>query len=75
MAGESEDRMTRPITDAEVEAVARAFCKCMGFDPEMFGTYAITDQGEPRTVKAWELHTGAAREAIAWRLAVNEVIG
>jgi hypothetical protein len=55
-----------PLSDAAVEAVARAFCKRMGLPP---------DRKMPGDLLGWEMHTVAAREAIAMRLAVDEVLG
>ncbi len=57
-------------TDAAVEAVARAFCKRMGLDPDGWvpGAY-------DRNLKQWEFRRQDAREAIAMHLALKEVLG
>ena len=55
-----------PMRGASVEAVARAFCKRMGLDPdEMVGL------GYPRWI-GWR---EKAREVIAMHLAIKEVLG
>jgi hypothetical protein len=67
--------MTRPITDAEVEAVARAYCLRMAQDPDGKTNLMTTKGVIYWTGPKWEAHKEDARRAIAWRLAVNEVIG
>jgi hypothetical protein len=54
-----------PISDASVEAVARAFCKRMGLDPD-YGSGSW---------KQWLDYRARAREAIAMHLALKEVLG
>ncbi len=54
-----------PMSDATGEAVARAFCNRMGMDPD-----------EQRDgFRLWHYERPRAREAIAMRLAVREVLG
>ncbi len=60
--------MTEKIDDATVEAVARAFCRRMGLDPDELAY-------PPLTRKHWEGWKRQAREAIAMRLAIEEVMG
>ncbi len=57
------------MTEAQVEAVARAYCRRMGMDPDakITGTNCCY----------WELHLDAARDAIserAMREALDEVL-
>ncbi len=60
--------MTDKIDDATVEAVARAFCRRMGLDPD-----------EPWNMSRenlnWHMKRSQAREAIAMRLSIEEVMG
>ncbi len=56
------------MTDAAVEAVARAFCKRMGLDPD-------APAYPPLTRKHWEGWKRQAREAIDMHLAVKDVLG
>ena len=63
---QNEAAADRAMYDATVEAVARAFCKRMGLAP---------DRKMPGDLLGWEMHTVAAREAIAMHLAVQEVLG
>jgi CelD/BcsL family acetyltransferase involved in cellulose biosynthesis len=57
-----------PMSDAAVEAVARAFCKRMGLDPDI--TRGVRGKS-PR----WRLYETRAREAIVMHLALKEVLG
>jgi len=66
-----------PLSDATVEAVARAYCKRMGLDPDEGGcllpgnpSFDVAYYG-PR----WQQVAQDARKAIAMRLAVDEVLG
>ncbi len=66
-----------PMSDAAVEAVARAFCKRMGLDPDEGGcllpgnsSFDVAYYG-PR----WQQVAQDAREAIAMSLALKEVLG
>ncbi len=56
-----------PMSDATVEAVARAFCKRMGLDPDA--------RLYPDSPQLWEFRRENAREAIAMHLAVQLVLG
>jgi hypothetical protein len=57
-----------PLSDATVEAVARAYCKRMGLDPDE------RIRGTLDSLKWWR-YTDRARAAIIDRLAVDEVLG
>ncbi len=66
-----------PMSDAAVEAVAWAFCKRMGLDPDEGGcllpgnpSFDVAYYG-PR----WQQVAQHAREAIAMQLALKEVLG
>ncbi len=68
--------MTEKIDDATVEAVARAFCRRMGLDPDEVVSWEWRSPEEPECpVREWECHQDQAREAIAMRLAIEEVMG
>ncbi len=58
-----------PMSDATVEAVARAFCKRMGLDPDE-GYSPYDHDSTPH----WQRCASRAREAIAMHLAVQEVM-
>lgn len=58
-----------PLSDAAVEAVARAFCKHMGLDPDVWYRPGDKDQREE-----WRRHAHKARKAIAMHLALKEVL-
>lgn len=49
-----------------LEAVARAFCKRMGLDP---------DELMPMETPRWQVYRHSARHHIAMHLAVKEVLG
>jgi hypothetical protein len=58
-----------PMSDAAVEAVARAFCKRMGLDPDE----VVDVVGKMELpVLEWGNHVGRAREAIAMHLAMKD---
>jgi hypothetical protein len=56
-----------PMSEAAVEAVARAFCKRMGLDPDDAWQINLND-------RVWHHYRDRAREAIAMHLAVKEVL-
>ncbi len=65
-----------PMSDAAVEAVARAFCKRMGLDPDEVVGWEWKSPEEPECpVYEWECRQDEAREAIAMHLALKEVLG
>ncbi len=67
-----------PMSDATVEAVARAFCKRMGLDPDANLVAPLAPVGRDarqRATAQWQLFSASAREAIAMHLAVHEVLG
>ncbi len=61
-----------PMSDAAVEAVARAFCKRMGLDPDRDWS---AKPGLHDPLPYWTRFRQDAREAIAMSLAVKEVLG
>ena len=64
---QNEQAEAAALSDANVEAVARAFCKRMGLDPDQ----RLFDDGPA----IWQRKRDLAREAIAMHLAVKEVLG
>ncbi len=69
---QNEEADARAMSDASVEAVARAFCKRMGLDPDEYGRF---DLGSKHPGYRWQFFIVQAREAIAMSLAVKEVLG
>jgi hypothetical protein len=61
-----------PMSDASVEAVARAFCKRMGLDPDERISSWDFERDKPSTVPKWFDLRDRAREAIAMSLALKE---
>ncbi len=61
-----------PLSDAAVEAVARAFCRRMGLDPNDYGKFDLNSR---HAGYRWQFFIVQAREAIAMRLAIEEVMG
>ncbi len=61
-----------PLSDATVEAVARAFCRRMGLDPNDYGKFDLNSR---HAGYRWQFFIVQAREAIAMRLAIEEVMG
>jgi len=57
-----------PIPEATVEAVARAFCKRMGMDPDKKATLPNSGARLP----LWRHFSMNAREAIAMQLALHD---
>ena len=60
-----------PMTDAAMEAVARAFCTRMGLDPDHMAYWHERDCYD----FWWSHYSQHAREAIAMHLALKEVLG
>jgi hypothetical protein len=71
MTTEELNDKPRGVPDPTVEAVARAYCKRMGLDPDE--VVAVVGKME-LPVLEWGNHVGRAREAIAMHLAVQEVL-
>jgi hypothetical protein len=63
-----------PLSDATVEAVARAYCKRIGLDPDEMIDDDISEDDGPKS-PLWRMWKYNAREAIAMHLAVQEVLG
>ncbi len=63
------------MTEAQVEAVARAYCRRMGLDPdEKGGECPWTGQLVISLKPNWETYSLAARHHIAMREALDEVL-
>jgi hypothetical protein len=67
-------RATYPTMDETVEAVARAFCKRMGLDPDEDGCQIPSKSGWLEYGLRWRQVEQDAREAIAMHLAIREVL-
>ena len=67
-----------PMRDASVEAVARAFCKRTGLDPDANLVSPLAPVGwdaRQTTTAQWQVFASHAGQAIAMHLAIKEVLG
>jgi hypothetical protein len=73
--------MPKPITDQEIEQLARAYCRQLGEDPDgasvLVKVERFAEGGSPEMVRMgapnWETHKARARDVIAMQRALAEV--
>jgi hypothetical protein len=62
------------MTDAQIEAIARAYCVKLGLDPDE-RIWSSNGAWIPHGELMWRIKARQVREAIAMRAAIQEVLG